>query len=866
MASTTLAQVTTTLVASVTENAADTQNFEAATTVAQIFSGIVFAGLGIWMLVSNGTKLSYIQRASLEKRLATCSAIDTYVALFSAFFNFFQLTEVDDLIIPRASSFVLDFSRPVEWIVTCPMMQVVLVLMGGSRIPEYRRVLMPSLSLAVLLCGTASMLLEGDIRFAFYGVGFAIAMGMFTLNAKQVMEHSNGEENLWLGDSEFRKASMLLIVTWFPFPLWFFISPEGVGLIDNILVIQMGWAFLNILSKFTFIFYIQRVKDNYCNRLKVRRELLGVGGNNQDAPAEALAALGLLPQQNNPLQQQTKSKEKELAAVVIETLTFLGMAQHNDRFLKLLRDAQVTNVPMVEALTKEQSDDLQLPWDLVSALQKRIKVWRMESTDHAEQELEKGEAYYQAHTPVNVPGQVDESGSQSGVDIRQAVARALAGSMRGAGGEGSAEFQQGLQNQLAQVGDMVSMLQQQMEQMNQAQMRRQTEMEGSIQWQLEQVMERSRGGGGGGGNAMGDDRMEHLIAQQNERMEQAMDALGRSMQSKLDSLHASQQRQQAESEASFLQKISQMVQKSTEASSDSLVNSLHAKLDMSQAAHLRQQADMNDSLMHGVEGMINKAMRSGSMGGSADSYESQKQLMDKVEKTIEKALDRQSSSSDIISMKLDKVEGNLMQTFGSMAASKLQSGQPNTSSSTDLERTLQSRVEDLQSVQLRQLEDNLRRKFEDVVDQAITRFEMSVSGIRTGVQGDVNSLARGNDLVAETVRTTSDTQMEGLADLRRVSMMVLEQSSAALEKAQGGMGKMDLLQGTVDTGLGRVLERLGDLSGESPGGWATGGRPVSARDGRGGQWPTQGGSSEGSRRPSASPSASSRYGMQVING
>lgn len=38
----------------------------------------------------------------------------------------------------------------------------------------------------------------------------------------------------------------------------------------------MGWAFLNIVSKFTFIFYIQRIKDNYCNRLKVKREFVGI--------------------------------------------------------------------------------------------------------------------------------------------------------------------------------------------------------------------------------------------------------------------------------------------------------------------------------------------------------------------------------------------------------------------------------------------------------------------------------------------------------------------------------------------------------------------------------------------------------------
>ena len=38
-------------------------------------------------------------------------------------------------------------------------------------------------------------------------------------------------------------------------------------------LVQMGWACLNIVSKFTMIFFIQRVKDNYWNRVKLTREL-----------------------------------------------------------------------------------------------------------------------------------------------------------------------------------------------------------------------------------------------------------------------------------------------------------------------------------------------------------------------------------------------------------------------------------------------------------------------------------------------------------------------------------------------------------------------------------------------------------------
>eukprot|EP00972_Heterocapsa_arctica_P040360 5945960-Heterocapsa_arctica.AAC.1 len=66
----------------------------------------------------------------------------------------------------------------------------------------------------------------------------------------------------------------------------------------------------------------------------------------------------------NPTVDKEKNKEKELGAVVVETMTFLGMAQHNDRFLKLLRDAKVRSVEMAEKLSQEDSDRLQLPWDL----------------------------------------------------------------------------------------------------------------------------------------------------------------------------------------------------------------------------------------------------------------------------------------------------------------------------------------------------------------------------------------------------------------------------------------------------------------------------------------------------------------------
>eukprot|EP00929_Paragymnodinium_shiwhaense_P026510 TRINITY_DN1576_c0_g1_i5.p1 TRINITY_DN1576_c0_g1~~TRINITY_DN1576_c0_g1_i5.p1 ORF type:complete len:763 (+),score=260.78 TRINITY_DN1576_c0_g1_i5:236-2524(+) len=375
--------------------AADAQTFEDASLVSQIFSGVFFAGLSLYLIFANGTKLSFIHRASLEKRLTVCCFINTYVGVFSAFFNFFQITEVDNIPIPRDSQFVLDFARPVEWILTCPLMQLVLVLLGGSRIPEIRRTIMPMLSMIILVWGTASMLLDSALRFACFFCGFSTALLMWGLNAKQINEHSNGEESIFAGDSEFRKATLLLIATWFPFPCWFIISPEGLGIVQSILLIQVGWAFLNIVSKFTFIFYIQRIKDNYCSRLKVKREMYAGPPNTGNMMMQG--GDGMMKPGQNPHDSDDMRSNGELHGIVVETMTFLGMVQHADRFMRLLHNAEVRSPEMVDALSKERCAELQLPWDLVCALQKRIQVWHLEMRDTAEIELEKGEQHYERH-------------------------------------------------------------------------------------------------------------------------------------------------------------------------------------------------------------------------------------------------------------------------------------------------------------------------------------------------------------------------------------------------------------------------------------------------------------------------------------
>merc|ERR1719498_375477 len=181
---------------------AEEDDFEYGSKMAQIFSGAIFSALVAYLIFSNSTRLSYIQRASLEKRLMVCCQINTIVASFSAFFNFFQVTEVDNWVLPGASGskeYTVDAARPIEWIMTCPLMQLCLVLMGGSRIPEYRRVLMPALAAIVLLFGAATLFVEETWTYVLFVMGSMVHVVAMYFNRLQIIEHSNGLEGLLSG-------------------------------------------------------------------------------------------------------------------------------------------------------------------------------------------------------------------------------------------------------------------------------------------------------------------------------------------------------------------------------------------------------------------------------------------------------------------------------------------------------------------------------------------------------------------------------------------------------------------------------------------------------------------------------------------
>jgi hypothetical protein len=257
--------------------------------------------------------------------------------------------------------------------------------MGGPRIPDERRIIMPTLAVTVLLFGSVTLFMEKPYIFIFYGCGACTHAVAMYFNRQQIIEHSRGVEGLFVGDSEFRRATLILMGTWFPFPCWMLLSPEGFNIVQNVTIVQLGWAFLNIISKFTLTFYIQRIKDNYMIRVKVKRTMqqqkaLPSGGFRGIGPDDDTARAGVA--------------NSELHALVLETMTFLGMAQNADRMLQVLNKAKVTNLQELSVLEKADCEEKQLPYDLICAIQSRYRVWALEMVDDAEIGLEKGEQFY----------------------------------------------------------------------------------------------------------------------------------------------------------------------------------------------------------------------------------------------------------------------------------------------------------------------------------------------------------------------------------------------------------------------------------------------------------------------------------------
>eukprot|EP00931_Biecheleriopsis_adriatica_P122300 TRINITY_DN9729_c1_g1_i1.p1 TRINITY_DN9729_c1_g1~~TRINITY_DN9729_c1_g1_i1.p1 ORF type:complete len:612 (+),score=178.85 TRINITY_DN9729_c1_g1_i1:67-1902(+) len=352
--------------------------------VVQVFSGTAFAVLAVFVAISTTESVKEVRDSGYSRRLKAAVGLALYVAQFSSFFNYFQLTEIDDVLLARPAqegAYSMDMSRPIEWICTCPLLQLALVLIGGNKIPYYRAYLMPGIALSLLLLGVASTLIENVIaRVIIFILSFTVFSVQCYFNRKQIIEATDGQEGLFSGRSIYRLISIMVILTWLPFPFWYLMTPEGFGVIENLVVIEIGWAVLNIVAKFSFVILVFKINRKY--QLEQEELRKGFVDNSKKASFQALAKSGKAGEQKFDFSLMDLAKE---------TFAFLGMEYAVDLFVKRLKDNHISSIPQLEEAGEQFCRERSLPWELVRACQLRLYVKLDAATSEQKPKPQEGE-------------------------------------------------------------------------------------------------------------------------------------------------------------------------------------------------------------------------------------------------------------------------------------------------------------------------------------------------------------------------------------------------------------------------------------------------------------------------------------------
>lgn len=349
----------------------------------QIFAGAAFLAMIVCLLLGNRERLSFYRDASLEYRLRLATHISTFMSMASAALNFFQATDFDDLLLPRSDSFVLDGSRPLEWLLTCPMMQVVLVILAGKKIPQYYWYLQPGLSALVITIGTSGLALDSfdGAKLGCFVVGACTALTMFSFNRRMIILVSDGAEGFSRGFSEFRRLTLVLIGTWLPFPMWFALTPEGMGVVTSKPAVIMGWSVLNIIAKFSFIIGIQRWRVKHLKEVRRKTSTMfgGAGmfstSGTMDDSGGMLRSKSLTFDQYQLPEDEDGTELQPLDKIVTDTLIFLGFSGKSEKFMKLLKARlHVTTAAELVHVTPQACVEARLPWEILYAMQRHVSV------------------------------------------------------------------------------------------------------------------------------------------------------------------------------------------------------------------------------------------------------------------------------------------------------------------------------------------------------------------------------------------------------------------------------------------------------------------------------------------------------------
>jgi bacteriorhodopsin len=361
------------------------EQMKSASRISLIFSSAFFFMLSCWLMTHlTEMNFSLVQRSTMGKRLDFCLTLCLYITFFSALFNAVQLMDDDNLLIYGidGTETVLDVGRVVEWMLTCPLIQLAVPMIGGEKVPDYRRYAMPLNAFIILAVGLMSTLASNIVMKAL-AYSFAVICFMLLLYFMNscVYEASDGGENLFYGTSFLRGLAVLIALTWTPFPIWYALSPEGFNIIKDEPGMKVAVSFLNLFSKGSFILYLTRIRADFQTRQKCMVSLgyLGADGIVKKKAGEDAGYEGA--GKDGKALKDEESMEPTTLMMVEEVLETMGRSKDKSFVVDLLQAHLITSNDDILSLTKEYCREINLPWGLVLALKSKIRSHTIQLDD-----------------------------------------------------------------------------------------------------------------------------------------------------------------------------------------------------------------------------------------------------------------------------------------------------------------------------------------------------------------------------------------------------------------------------------------------------------------------------------------------------
>jgi hypothetical protein len=231
----------------------------------------------------------------------------------SAFLHVLHITNFEPMVANALGPHV-KVIKPIEYLLTCPVMMLVITVLGGEAVPYQRQMEVMVLTGLTLIFGFfASMSLGLALKMMFFAFGCIWFALLLKRLAMTVREHSGGKESLCgtLHGSVYQHLCLKIVSTWILFPIWWILSADGLSIVSNTDVNIIVTAALNIFAKGLYVVFVQSMHDKYIGETTLMEHPTPKSLEHRDAhfaaarlgPERAIAAI------EKSIEQELKSME-----------------------------------------------------------------------------------------------------------------------------------------------------------------------------------------------------------------------------------------------------------------------------------------------------------------------------------------------------------------------------------------------------------------------------------------------------------------------------------------------------------------------------------------------------------------------------